>query len=62
MGLQARLLYTPEKPATDCHKKSCGTLLKDNRAINETIKIMKQINEVITAHGGWPDAFILDKS
>ena len=31
-------------------------------AINETIKIMKQIDEVIAAHGGWPDAFILDKS
>ncbi len=26
-------------------------------AINETIKIMKQIDEVIDAHGGWPDAF-----
>ncbi len=23
-------------------------------AINETIKIMKQIDEVIDAHGGWP--------
>jgi predicted helicase len=26
-------------------------------AINETIKIMKQIDEVIEAHGGWPKAF-----
>ncbi len=31
-------------------------------AINETIKIMKQLDEVIDAHGGWPDAFILNKS
>jgi len=23
-------------------------------AINETIKIMKQIDETITTHGGWP--------
>ena len=23
-------------------------------AINETIKIMKQIDETIAAHGGWP--------
>ena len=26
-------------------------------AINETIKIMKQIDETIDAHGGWPGAF-----
>jgi hypothetical protein len=27
-------------------------------AINETIKIMSEIDEVIDSHGGWPDAFI----
>jgi hypothetical protein len=26
-------------------------------ALNETIRIMKEIDEVIEAHGGWPDAF-----
>ena len=27
-------------------------------ALNETIRIMAEIDEVIEAHGGWPDAFI----
>ena len=27
-------------------------------AISETIRIMAEIDEVIDAHGGWPDAFI----
>ena len=26
-------------------------------ALNETIRIMKEIDDVIDAHGGWPDAF-----
>jgi hypothetical protein len=26
-------------------------------ALNETIRLMKEIDEVIEAHGGWPDAF-----
>ena len=26
-------------------------------ALNETIRIMAEIDEVIEAHGGWPDAF-----
>ena len=26
-------------------------------ALNETIRIMKEIDEVIEEHGGWPDAF-----
>ena len=26
-------------------------------ALNETIRIMDEIDEVIEAHGGWPDAF-----
>ena len=26
-------------------------------AINETIRIMKEIDEVIDEHGGWPGAF-----
>ena len=29
-------------------------------AISETIRIMAEIDEVINAHGGWPDAFIVD--
>jgi len=31
-------------------------------AINETIKIMKKIDETIEAHGGWPGAFTASKS
>ncbi len=27
-------------------------------AINETIRVMKEIDEVIERHGGWPDAFL----
>lgn len=27
-------------------------------ALNETIRIMKEIDEVIDQHGGWPDAFV----
>ena len=27
-------------------------------ALNETIRIMAEIDEVIEQHGGWPDAFI----
>ena len=27
-------------------------------ALNETIRIMQEIDEVIEAHGGWPDAFV----
>ena len=27
-------------------------------AISETIQIMSRIDEVIDAHGGWPDAFV----
>jgi len=27
-------------------------------ALNETIRIMKEIDEVIEEHGGWPDAFV----
>ena len=26
-------------------------------ALHETIRIMREIDEVIDAHGGWPDAF-----
>jgi len=29
-------------------------------ALNETIRIMKEIDEVIDQHGGWPDAFIIN--
>ena len=29
-------------------------------ALNETIRIMAEIDETIEAHGGWPDAFITD--
>ena len=31
-------------------------------ALNETIRIMKEIDEVIEENGGWPDAFDLKKS
>jgi hypothetical protein len=27
-------------------------------ALGETIQLMKEIDKVIDAHGGWPDAFI----
>ncbi len=30
-------------------------------ALNETIKLMTQIDEIINAHGGWPDAFKVGK-
>ena len=26
-------------------------------ALNETIRLMQEIDEVIDRHGGWPDAF-----
>jgi hypothetical protein len=26
-------------------------------SLNETIRLMKEIDEVIDHHGGWPDAF-----
>ena len=29
-------------------------------ALSETIRIMGEIDEVIEAHGGWPDAFVTD--
>ena len=31
-------------------------------ALNETIRIMAEIDEVIEAHGGWPDAFQTDQT
>ena len=31
-------------------------------ALNETIRIMAEIDEVIEQHGGWPDAFITNKA
>jgi len=27
-------------------------------ALNETIRLMKEIDEVIAKHGGWPGAFV----
>ena len=30
-------------------------------ALNETIRLMHEIDEVIEAHGGWPGAFVTDK-
>jgi hypothetical protein len=27
-------------------------------ALNETIRLMSEIDEVIDQHGGWPDAFV----
>ena len=30
-------------------------------ALNETIRIMKEIDEVIEEHGGWPDAFAAER-
>jgi len=30
-------------------------------ALNETIRIMKEIDEVIDEHGGWPGAFVTEK-
>ncbi len=27
-------------------------------ALNETIRLMAEIDEVIVQHGGWPDAFV----
>jgi hypothetical protein len=29
-------------------------------ALNETIRLMNEIDEVIEAHGGWPAAFVTD--
>ena len=31
-------------------------------AIHHTIRLMKEIDEVIEQHGGWPDAFVTEKS
>ena len=31
-------------------------------ALNETIRIMQEIDEVIGKHGGWPDAFVADNA
>ena len=31
-------------------------------AIKETIRIMKEIDEAIDEHGGWPDAFLTSTS
>jgi hypothetical protein len=31
-------------------------------ALNETIRIMAEIDEVIEEHGGWPDAFVTDRA
>lgn len=31
-------------------------------ALNETIRIMKEIDETIEKHGGWPGAFVTDKA
>lgn len=31
-------------------------------ALNETIRIMKEIDEVIELHRGWPDAFVAGKA
>ena len=31
-------------------------------ALSETIRIMAEIDEVIEAHGGWPGAFITEKT
>ena len=33
----------------------------DLDALNETIRIMKEIDEVIEEHGGWPDAFAAER-
>jgi hypothetical protein len=30
-------------------------------ALSETIRIMAEIDEIIEAHGGWPDAFVARK-
>ena len=30
-------------------------------ALHETIRIMREIDEVIEAHGGWPGAFATDR-
>ena len=30
-------------------------------ALAETIRIMAEIDKVIDAHGGWPDAFVTGK-
>jgi hypothetical protein len=34
-----------------------STLAGDTIALSETIRLMKEIDEVIDQHGGWPDAF-----
>jgi len=31
-------------------------------AIHETIRIMGEMDEVIDAHGAWPDAFVTESS
>ena len=31
-------------------------------ALNETIRLMQEIDEVIEQHGGWPGAFVTEKS
>jgi len=30
-------------------------------ALNETIRLMGEIDEVIEVHGGWPGAFVTEK-
>jgi hypothetical protein len=30
-------------------------------ALHETIRLMAEIDRVITAHGGWPEAFMANK-
>ena len=31
-------------------------------ALNETIRLMKEVDEVIEEHGGWPDAFQVERA
>ncbi len=60
---------TSASPPSTGSNMECGSLLplwsarasSLSRCLNETIRLMAEIDKVIEAHGGWPAAFVIGK-
>jgi len=56
-GYQVCEKWLKDRKGRKLSKEDIDHYHKINVALNETIRIMKEIDEVIAAHGGWPNAF-----
>ena len=59
-GYQVCHKWLKDRKGRTLSKKDIAHYQKIIVALNETIRIMAEIDEIIETHGGWPGAFVAD--